>query len=316
MKFLVTGGAGFIGSNIVEALLADGNQVRVLDNFSTGFRENIEPFLGDIELINGDIRDYWTVVQAVDGVDYVCHQAALASVPRSVANPLSSTEANINGTLHLLEAAKNAGVKKFVMASSSSVYGESETLPKHEAMMPAPMSPYAITKLTNEYYCNNYYNLYGFKTVTLRYFNIFGPRQDPNGEYAAVIPKFISALLAGKKPIVFGDGEQSRDFTYIENAVNANLLALTSDKIVGDHFNVACGDRFTLNDLLEALGDIMGVDSSAQYDPPRQGDILHSYASIDKLAAFGYEPTVQFEDGLSRTVEFFRDKTRRAAVRS
>jgi len=306
MKFLVTGGAGFIGSNLAEALVANGDSVRILDNFSTGKRENLAGLEGKIELIEGDIRDYWTVVKAVEGIDYILHQAALASVPRSVKNPLTSNEANINGTLHILEAAKNAGVKKIVMASSSSVYGESEELPKHEKMTPHPLSPYAITKLTCEYYFRVYWELYQFPTVALRYFNIFGPKQDPASQYAAVVPKFITALLEERPPTVFGDGEQSRDFTYIDNCVQANILAATNDKIVGDFFNVACGGQFTLNDLLDKLRAIIGVDTKADYLDPRPGDIKHSFATIDKLGKFGYKPEVSFEEGLRRTVEFFR----------
>lgn len=306
MKYLVTGGAGFIGSNITAKLLEMGEDVRIIDNFSTGRPQNIEPYLNDIELIDGDICDYWTVVKAVKGVDYVLHQAALASVPRSVDNPLSSNNVNINGTLNLLEAAKNAGVKKFVMASSSSIYGESEELPKHEGMRPSPLSPYAVTKLTNEYYLQVYWELYKFPTVALRYFNIFGPNQDPKSQYAAVFPLFINWLLKGQPPIVFGDGSQSRDFTYIDNAVQANILAATNDKIVGSQYNVACGGQFTINETIDLLNEILGTDIKAQYNPERQGDIKHSYASIDKLKKFGYNPTVSFKDGLIKTVEFYK----------
>jgi len=308
MRFLITGGAGFIGSNIAAHLVEKGNQVRILDNFSSGRRDNIEGLPDSVEVIEGDIRDYWTVAKAVDGMDYVLHQAALPSVPRSVKNPLTSNAVNIDGTLNVLEAAKNAGVKKLVYASSSSVYGESEELPKHEEMSPSPLSPYAVTKITCEYYCRVYWELYRFPTVSLRYFNIFGPHQDPAGEYAAVVPKFITALLEGRSPTVYGDGEQSRDFTYIDNCVEANILAATNDQIVGTHFNVACGGQFTLNELLDKLREIIGVQIKALYDPPRQGDILHSFAAIDKLAKFGYRPAVGFEEGLRKTVEFFRSK--------
>ncbi len=314
MKFLVTGGAGFIGSNLAEALVAEGNQVRVLDNFSTGRPENLAGLEGRVELIEGDIRDYWTVVKAVDGIDYILHQAALASVPRSVNNPLTSNEANINGTVHILEAAKNAGVKKVVIASSSSVYGESEELPKHEGMRPHPLSPYAITKLTCEYYCRVFWELYQFPTVALRYFNIFGPKQDPQSQYAAVVPRFITAFLEGRSPTVYGDGEQSRDFTYIDNCVQANILAATNDKIVGDHFNVACGGQFTLNQLLDELRKIIGVDTEAIYADPRPGDIKHSFASIDKLGQYSYKPNVSFVEGLRHTVEFFRSQEKREAT--
>ncbi len=306
MNYLVTGGAGFIGSNISQKLLEQGHKVRILDNFSSGRLENIAAFIDDVELIDGDIRDYWTVVQAVKDIDYILNQAALPSVPRSVANPLTSNEVNIDGMLNLLEAARHAGVRKLVTASSSSVYGESEELPKHEGMTPSPLSPYAITKITNEYYCRVYWQLYKFPTCCLRYFNIFGPRQDPKSTYAAVVPKFITSLLAEKAPIVYGDGEQSRDFTYIDNAVQANLLAAENDEMVGDAYNVACGGQFTLNELLDRLRKIIGVDIKAQYDPPRAGDILHSFASIDKIKKCGYEVSVDFDEGLRNTVDFFK----------
>ncbi|MEW6413238.1 MAG: SDR family oxidoreductase [Candidatus Zixiibacteriota bacterium] len=308
MKYLVTGGAGFIGSNIATHLIDKGEKVRILDNFSTGRRENLAGIENKVELIEGDIRDQATVNDAVRGIDYVLHQAALPSVPRSVKDPVTSNSVNVDGTLFLLDAAKNAGVKKFVMASSSSVYGESKELPKHEGMRPDPLSPYAVTKLTNEYYLKVYWELYKFPTVALRYFNIFGPRQDPKSEYAAVIPRFITDMLSGKQPVVFGDGKQSRDFTYIENCVQANVLAATNDKIVGDYYNVAIGGQFTLNQMLDFLRKIIGTDIQAKYDPPRSGDILHSYASIDKFKAFGYSPTVGFEEGLRRTVEFYKKR--------
>ncbi len=306
MHFLVTGGAGFIGSNLAIKLVEQGHDVRVLDNFSSGRRENLADIADKIEIVEGDIRDFWTVMGCMEGIDYVLHQAALPSVPRSVKNPLTSNAVNIDGTLNVLECAKKAGVKKLVAASSSSVYGESEELPKHEKMRPSPLSPYAITKLTNEYYLKVYWELYKFPTVALRYFNIFGPRQDPKSEYAAVIPKFITALLKDQSPTVFGDGEQSRDFTYIDNCVQANILAATNDDIVGTYFNVACGGQFTLNDLLEELRKIIGVSTKANYVDPRPGDIKHSFATIDKLMAYGYNPTVQFTDGLKKTVDYFR----------
>lgn len=308
MKYLITGGAGFIGSNIATRLVERGEQVRVLDNFSSGFRGNLAALGDNVEIIDGDIRDYWTVVKAVEGIDYVLHQAALPSVPRSIANPLTSHAVNIDGTLHVLEASRQAGVKKMVMASSSSVYGESEELPKHEGLPPSPLSPYAITKLTCEHYLRVYWELYKFPTVALRYFNIFGPRQDPGSAYAAVIPLFITAFMEGKQPVVFGDGEQSRDFTYIDNCVQANILAATNESIVGDQFNVACGGQFTLNQLLNKLREIIGVDIKAHYAPMRPGDIMHSYAAIDKLEQFGYKSDVSFDEGLKRTVEFFRSQ--------
>ncbi|MEW5795093.1 MAG: SDR family oxidoreductase [Candidatus Zixiibacteriota bacterium] len=305
MRYLVTGGAGFIGSNIVEKLLQLGHEVRVLDNFSTGQYENIASFEKDIDLIDGDIRDFATVTKAARAVDFVLHQAALPSVPRSVADPLTSNAVNVDGTLNILEASKRAGVKRFVFASSSSVYGESEELPKHEQMVPSPLSPYAVNKLTNEYYCKVYWQLYKLPTVSLRYFNVFGPRQDPKSEYAAVVPRFITALQNGQPPVVYGDGGQSRDFTYVENAVNANLLAAQTDAMSGGVFNCACGAQYTLNQLLERLRAIMGIDIQAMYDKPRPGDIRHSFAAIDRLKKHGFEVAVDFDQGLRRTVAFF-----------
>lgn len=305
MKYLVTGGAGFIGSNIAEKLLHLGHEVRVLDNFSTGPRENLATFEKDIHLIEGDIRNFDTVTRAVDAIDCVLHQAALPSVPRSVTDPITSNAVNIDGTLNVLEACRKNGVQKFILASSSSIYGESEELPKHEAMVPGPLSPYAVSKFTDELYCRVFWQLYQLPTVCLRYFNVFGPRQDPNGDYAAVIPKFISAIEKGRQPVVYGDGGQSRDFTFIENVVNGNLLAAENDEMAGGVYNCACGGQFTLNQLLDKLREIMGSDVEAIYDEPRPGDIRHSYAAIDKIKQCGFKPTVDFEDGLRRTVAFF-----------
>jgi UDP-glucose 4-epimerase len=308
MNYLITGGAGFIGSNIALELIEKGESVRIIDNFSTGRMINLETINSKIDLIDGDIRDFWTVREAVDGIDYILHQAALPSVPRSVKNPLTSNAVNVDGTLNLLEAAKEAKVKRFVFASSSSVYGDTPTLPKDESMRLDPLSPYAVSKLTDEKYARVFYNLYGLETVGLRYFNIFGPRQDPNSEYSAVIPKFIKALKTGKKPIVYGDGEQSRDFTYVANAVQANLKAATAEKAPGNAYNIACGARFTLNELLKFLGEIMGADAAADYDPPRKGDIKHSYADVERAKAdLGYEPTVDFKAGLKKTVDWFAE---------
>lgn len=306
MKYLVTGGAGFIGSNIAIELLRRGETVRVLDNFATGRRTNIETILDRIELVDGDIRDFWTVSEAVEGTDYVLHQAALPSVIRSVNNPLTTSAVNIDGTLNILEASRQAGVKRVVFACSSSVYGESETLPKIETMKPNPLSPYAITKLAGEQYCKVYYRLYGLETVSLRYFNIFGPRQDPGSQYSAVIPKFIRAILDGKKPIVYGDGEQSRDFTYIANAVLANLKACTSPAAPGNCYNIACGQRFTLNTLLDLLAEISGKTVNAQYVDPRPGDIRHSLADIEAAGTdLDYTVEVDFKSGLKETFKWF-----------
>ncbi len=309
MRYLVTGGAGFIGSNIVTELLKRGEQVRVLDNFSSGHMSNLTEALPNIELIEGDIRDFWTVSEAVEGCDYVLHQAALPSVPRSVKNPLTSNDVNINGTLNVLECARRFEIKKVVLASSSSIYGDSEVLPKEESMTPSPMSPYAITKLTGEYYLRVFWELYRLPTVSLRYFNIFGPRQDPNSDYSAVIPRFITALAEGKPPTVYGDGEQSRDFTHISHAVASNIAAATKPEIVGKAYNVACGGQYTLNCLLDKLRAIMNTNQEATYEEARQGDILHSYGSGDLLESeFGFAPPVSFEEGLRSTVSWFTAK--------
>jgi nucleoside-diphosphate-sugar epimerase len=305
MKYLVTGGAGFIGSNLVRTLLEQGHSVRVLDNFSSGKEENLSDIINDIELIEGDIRDYWVVASSMKGIDFVSHQAALPSVPKSIANPLTANCINIDGTLNLLEAARLAGVKKLVYASSSAVYGESPQLPKHEGMMPDPLSPYAVTKLAGEYYCKVYWQLYKFPAVALRYFNIFGPSQDPGSEYAPVVPRFINRLLVNQPPTVYGDGEQSRDFTFVDNAVQANLLAMKSDGMTGGVFNVGCGYQFTLNQLLGKLRGIIGVKTPAHYEPARLGDIRHSYASIDLLTGHGYKPEPSLDEALRRTVEYF-----------
>ncbi len=306
MKYLITGGAGFIGSNIAFEILKRGDKVRILDSFATGRKVNIEPILDQVELIDGDIRDYWTVAGAVEGVDYILHQAALPSVTRSVNNPLTSNAVNIDGTLNLLEAARQAEVKRVVYACSSSVYGESEVLPKVETMKSEPLSPYAVTKLAAEEYCKVYYRLYGLETVALRYFNIFGPRQDPDSQYSAVIPLFIKAVLRGKQPVIFGDGEQSRDFTYIGNAVSANLKACTAPNAAGRHYNIACGQRYTLNQTLEFICEIIGKEAKARHVNPRPGDIMHSLADIEAAKTdLGYTIEYDFKTGLKETINWF-----------
>ena len=312
--FLVTGGAGFIGSNLVETILRAGDDARVLDDFSTGRRENLEDAGrwageggGSFTLIEGDIRDESTVREAVAGVDFVLHQAAMPSVPRSVRDPVNSNEVNVRGTLLLLQAARESGVRRFVFASSSSIYGESEELPKRETMRRAPISPYGLQKMTAESYCGLFHALYGLPTVALRYFNIFGPRQDPGSEYSAVIPKFIEAIRNDGSPTIHGDGEQTRDFTYIDNAVQANLKACTAGEAAfGRTFNVGCGDRISLNGLVEQLYAFAGKPPQAVHGPPREGDIKHSLAAIDAAReALGYAPTVDIADGLRRTWEAF-----------
>ena len=303
--FLVTGGAGFIGSNLVTALLAAGHEVRVLDDFSSGRRENLAD-AGRATIIEGDIRDLATVRTAVKGVDYVLHQAAVPSVARSIEDPLTSNNANINGTLHVLLASRDAGVKRVVMAASSSAYGETEVLPKVETMQSAPISPYAITKLVAEMYGQVFTQLYGLEVVSLRYFNVFGPRQDPASHYAAVIPKFIALMQAGRRPVIFGDGLQSRDFSYIDNVVQANLLACTAAAAPGNIYNVACGVRFDLLELVALLNAILGTSIEAELQEARAGDIKHSLADIERARRdLGYTVVVPFEEGLRLTVAWY-----------
>jgi nucleoside-diphosphate-sugar epimerase len=314
-RYLVTGGAGFIGSHIVETLLKSGASVVVLDDFSTGKKANVEealratsPGAPRAQVIEGDIRDVPTVRRAMAGITHVLHQAALGSVPRSVADPAESHAVNATGTLNLLVAARDEGVSRFVYASSSSVYGDSETLPKVESMATAPLSPYAVNKLAAEHYCLVFHRLYGLETVALRYFNIFGPRQDPKSQYAAVVPKFITAALAGEAPTVYGDGLQSRDFTYIENAVQANLKACDAPaEAVGRAYNIACGARATLLDVIGVLRDLTGKAIEPQHEEPRPGDVKHSMAGIDLAKRrLGYAPGADLKEGLRRTIDWFK----------
>ena len=306
--YLVTGGAGFIGSNIVDALLKMGETVRVIDDFSTGREENVQSFVNDVILMRDDIRDVDAVDKAVKGVDYVVHQAALASVPRSIDNPTASNQVNVQGTLNLLEAAHRHGVKRFVYASSSSVYGDSEELPKVETMPTNPKSPYAVTKLTGEWYCRVFSEIFGLPTVSLRYFNVFGPRQDPNSQYSAVIPIFVKNLIEGTAATIFGDGEQSRDFTFVDNVVSANILGCQSNLSGAGVYNVACGDRYTLNTLYARLKDLIGSGVDATYGPPRTGDVKHSMAAVERAEnELGYKTIVDFETGLDRTVRWYQD---------
>ena len=310
---LVTGGAGFIGSNLTEALLQRGHFVRVLDDFSTGKRENLifDKKFPSLEIVEGDIREFSTCQKAVKGIEYVFHQAALPSVQRSIEDPETSNAVNVGGTLNILLAAKETGVKRVIYASSSSVYGDTPALPKHEEMPSNPLSPYALQKYIGEQYCRLFYQLYGLDTISLRYFNIFGPKQDPNSLYSAVIPKFIDALLQGRPPIIFGDGEQSRDFTYIENVVQANLLAMSAEHLHGEAINIARGKRISLNQLLNVLKEILGSKLSPIYQEPRKGDVKHSLADICKgKEILNYEPTVGIEIGLEKTVDFFQKTPR------
>jgi UDP-glucose 4-epimerase len=308
-KVLVTGGAGFIGSNLTEFLLKRKHFVRVLDDFSTGKRENLifAKEYPSLEILEGDIRDLRICKQAIKGVEYIFHQAALPSVQRSVEDPGTSNAINVGGTLNILLAAKEEGVKRVIYASSSSIYGDTPTLPKHEEMPSNPLSPYALQKYIGEKYCQLFYQLYDLDTVSLRYFNIFGPKQDPNSVYSAVIPRFIDALLQDRPPIIFGDGEQSRDFTFIENVVQANLLAMSAERLHGEAMNIACGKRISLNQLLKILKKILGSKLAPTYQEPRKGDVRHSLADIRKSKKFiNYMPKVGIEEGLKKTVEFFK----------
>ncbi len=307
--FLVTGGAGFIGSHLAARLLREGDRVRVLDNFSTGKRENLAFAAGDpnLEVVEGDITDLATTVGAVRDVEVVFHQAAMRSVPRSVDDPLGANANNVTGTLHILMAAREAGVRRVVYASSSSVYGDRPELPKREDQPPAPISPYAVSKLAGELYCTVWSRLYGVETVGLRYFNVFGPRQDPTSQYAAVIPRFILWALRGEALEVHGDGLQSRDFTYADNVVEANLLAARAPGVAGEMFNVGCGSRVTLLEIIRLLEGILDRPLERVHTPRRAGDVPHTQADIGKAKRFlGYTPLVEFEAGLRRTVEFFR----------
>ena len=311
-RMLVTGGGGFIGSNLARALLAAGHEVRVIDNFATGRRGNLAGVERDVEVIDADVLDRTALDKAIDGVSVVFHQAAIPSVSRSVADPLRSHEANATGTLAVLVAARDVGVDRVVYASSSSVYGGAAALPVHEDLPTRPISPYAVSKLAGEAYCRAFTATFRLSTVSLRYFNVFGPRQDPTSEYAAVIPRFVTALLAGTSPVVFGDGEQSRDFTFIDNVVQANVLAAgAGDEASGRAFNIAHGDRRSLNQLLEALRSIIGSDLQATYEDPRPGDVRHSQADLTAAReVLGYRPGVSFEEGLRRTVDWLSSANR------
>lgn len=312
-SFLVTGGAGFIGSHIVEYLLKHGaGKVRVLDNLSTGFQKNLDLLKGyeNFEFIEGDIRDYATCQRACEGIDYVSHQAALGSVPRSVKDPVTSNEVNVSGFVNVITAAKNSGVKTFVYASSSSIYGDEPNLPKVEERVGNPLSPYAVTKKTNELYANVFHDLYNMNVVGLRYFNVFGPRQDPNGPYAAVIPLFVSGIINQTPVYINGDGEQTRDFTFVDNAVQANIRGMLTDNgaAFGEAYNVAVGENFSVNFLYNAIREMLGLQHEATYREPREGDIRNSLADISKAKnLLGYEPTQRFMEGLKQTVAFFKE---------
>jgi nucleoside-diphosphate-sugar epimerase len=306
-SYLITGGAGFIGSHLAEALVRRGDQVRVVDNFSTGNPKNLGAVRTKVDLLEGDLSDPEVCRSAVEGIDYVLHQAAIPSVPRSVKDPLASNRANVDAALNVLVAARDAGVKRLVYAGSSSVYGDTPTLPKREDMTPNPLSPYALQKLVAELYCQMFTRLYGFETVTTRYFNVFGPRQDPGSPYSGVISLFSAALLAGRQPTIYGDGEQTRDFTYVANVVDGVLRACHAPNVAGEVINVATSGRTSLNTLLQTMERIVGRAVGAVYSEPRAGDVRDSQADITKAQALlGYQPTVSLEDGLDHTLRWFR----------
>jgi nucleoside-diphosphate-sugar epimerase len=306
VNVLVTGGAGFIGSNLVRALLERGDDVRVLDNFSTGSRDNLADVEGDVELIEGELRSYERVHNAVRGVELVFHQGALPSVPRSVQDPLTTSAVNVEGTLNVLLAARDEGIRRVVVASSSSVYGNSGELPRVESQAPDPIAPYAVAKLAAERYCVSFSRVYELEAVALRYFNVFGPHQDPTSQYSAVVPKFISAIAAGEPVPIYGDGDQSRDFTYVGNVVAANLLAADADAVNGEILNIASGRSETVNDLAELLGRVLERPVEKEFLPERTGDVRDSWADVSAARRLlGYEPAVGFEDGLRLTADAF-----------
>jgi UDP-glucose 4-epimerase len=307
-RVLVTGGAGFIGSNLVRALLERGDEVRVLDNFATGNRGNLDGLEDDVNVIEGELRSYERVHNAVRGVELVFHQGALPSVPRSIQDPLTTSAVTIEGTLNVLLAARDEDVRRVVFASSSSVYGNTGTLPRTETQQPDPISPYAVAKLAAERYCVSFQRVYGLETVALRYFNVFGPRQDPNSQYAAVVPRFIAAVDQGRAVTIHGDGTQSRDFTFVENVVQANLLAGDRDDVEGRVLNVATGRQATVNELAEAVGAALGKPVEKEYQPSRTGDVRDSWADVSQaVEVLGYEPSVGLEEGLQRTAEALLD---------
>src|ERR1700719_1307944 len=313
--YLITGIGGFIGSSLARALLSRGEQVRGVDNFCTGKRENLADILDRIDFHEADIVDLAAMHKACAGVDFVLHQAAIPSVPKSVLDPLGSNQANVDGTVNVLIAARDAKVKRLIYAASSSAYGDTPTLPKHEGMSPNPISPYAVAKLASEYYMASFWRCYGLETVALRYFNIFGPRQDPNSPYSGVLAKFITQMLKGEQPTIYGDGVQSRDFTYVENVVHANLLACKApaNEVAGRVFNVATGTRIDLNEMFRVLKKLTGYPGEVKYGPERAGDVKHSLADLSRSEKhLGYKPQVNFEEGLRRTIEWYRTQERAA----
>ena len=313
-NILVTGGAGFIGSHLTTYFVEAGHRVRVLDDLSSGTRENLAQIEGRFELVEGDIRDPDQCLGACRDIEFVFHQAAIPSVPKSVDDPQSSHDVNINGTFNMLRAASKAKVRRFIYAASSSVYGDTPESPKHERIRPEPLSPYAVQKYAGECYCRAFFECYGLETLSLRYFNVFGPRQDPTSDYAAAIPAFVTKLLAGQRPTVFGDGEQTRDFTYIDNVVHANALAMKVDKTCGQAVNAACGDQITVNQTIATINELLGTDVKPQHVAARAGDVKHSCADASLAKELlGFEPLVTFEDGLRKAIDYYRSLAERGS---
>ncbi len=306
-KYLVTGGAGFIGSHIVERLVRDGESVRVLDNFATGKRANLAPFGQKVELVEGDLRKPADCARACAGVEIIFHEGAVPSVPVSVEDPATSHQANIDGTFNILLAARDARCRRLIYAASSSAYGDQPELPKRETARPEPLSPYAVNKLVGEYYLSVFNKCYGLETLSLRYFNVFGPRQDPKSQYAAAIPAFVTAIIHNQPPMIYGDGEQTRDFTYIDNVVHANLLAAKAPKVAGEVVNVACGERVSVNQIIGEINKLLGKNVAPNYVPERAGDVKHSLADITLARqVIGFEPLINFADGLRRAIEWYK----------
>ncbi len=306
-NYLVTGGAGFIGSHLVERLVNDGHAVRVLDNFATGKRDNLAPFLSKIDLLEGDLRNPDDCRRACRDIEIVYHEGAVPSVPKSVEDPVTSHQANVDGTFNILMAARDAKCRRLIYAASSSAYGDLPELPKRESVCPQPLSPYAVNKLAGEYYLLAFYRCFGLQTLSLRYFNVFGPRQDPKSQYAAAIPAFVSAILAGVSPTIYGDGEQTRDFTYIDNVVHANMLAAKAAKTEGQVVNIACGQRVTVNQIIAQINQLLGKNVPSKHVDERPGDIKHSLADIALAKQIiGYEPLITFEEGLRRAIDWYR----------